>query len=77
MKGTVLQDQLHTEGIRKCGGSTDFKTKIYRLYWRRHLNKILNSDFKEFHPPLCVWNLYMLKVVNNTTRYKKNVYSIY
>ena len=23
------------------------------------------------------WNLYMLKVVNNTTRYKKNVYSRY
>ena len=45
MKGTVLEDQLHIEGISKWVGSTELKTKIYRLYWRRHLNRILNSDF--------------------------------
>jgi len=28
MKGTVLEDQLHIEGIRKWVGSTEFKTGL-------------------------------------------------
>ena len=51
-------------------------------YWLS-INPVQKEDMESLtvwtlcSEPCFKWNLYMLKVVNNTTRYRKNVYSRY
>ena len=60
-------------------GNSNFKTFTVYIQNSRHFKTTTNKSVKG---PIrsksnCTTYMYMLKVVNNTTRYKKNVYSRY